>query len=62
MRRTDLEGAKRRAKRVLAGVGVGLTLAAATLPAHAWAQGNPGGGGDNGHKVGHSDGNGHKVG
>jgi hypothetical protein len=59
MRRLGLNGAKRRVKRVLAVMGLGLGLTVATLPAQAFAHGTPKGnaygqtgGNGNGHKVG----------
>jgi hypothetical protein len=58
MRRVDLNGAKRRMKRVLALVGLGAALTASALPSQAIAKGHNGQGGGNGG----GQGNGHKVG
>ena len=51
MRRVGFDGAKRRVKRVLAVVGLGLALTAATLPAQALEHGHFGAN-SAGHKVG----------
>jgi hypothetical protein len=51
MRRVGFDGAKRRVKRALAVVGLGLALTAVTLPAQALEHGHHGGG-STGHKVG----------
>jgi hypothetical protein len=52
MRRVGFDGAKRRVKRVLAVVGLGLALTVATLPAQAIVHGHHGPGDGRGHKVG----------
>ncbi len=51
MLRVDMDGAKRRAKKVMAVVGLGLTLTAAALPSQALAYATRGGK-NTGHKVG----------